>query len=299
MAYPNRNLEAALSQFAAQLGTTRHQEAQLRTAIIADSDKLALFNQQATGEQLKRLALEATDSRPDLTGARANVTDVIAVPVVGFQPWGAALLLCSAIFRRIASLLLAAVIVIPAGCATSSETLEPAKEVAAMTASDTSSATESPSLSADEIGKRFLKLIEGLESREDLSFARIQDVVGVKLLPALRGEFYGVEGDLGGGWKYALNFYPEARSHIGVQLHFINATKRFGDMTPVCNLNFDRYHNALENMDYRDVPIYGEIGQLESRRYYKGGIMLLIIPQNAGESEADRVCVKSVHAELS
>ena len=209
------------------------------------------------------------------------------------------LLLRNAPFRRVASLLLATATVIPAGCATSSETLEPAKEVAAMTMSDTSSAAESPSLSADEIGRRFLKLIEGLESRQDLSVARIQDVVGIKLLPAVRGEFYGAEGDLGGGWTYALNFYPEARSRIGVQLHFIDATKRLGDVPPVCNLNFDHYHNALKRMGYRDVPIYGEIGQLESWRYYKGGIVLLIIPQNAGESEADRVCVKSVHAELS
>ena len=168
-----------------------------------------------------------------------------------------------------------------------------------MSTSDTSSKTGSPSLSADEIGERFLKLIEGLESREDLSFARIQDVVGIKLSPALRGEFYGAEGDLGGGWTYALNFYPAAQSPIGVQLHFTNATKQFSDMTPVCNLDFDHYHNALKKMGYRDVPIYGEIGQLESWRYYKGGIVLLIIPHNAGESEADRVCVKSVHAELS
>lgn len=38
-----------------------------------------------------------------------------------------------------------------------------------------------PVLSAEEIGKRFLKLLEGLESREDLSPERIRDVMGITL----------------------------------------------------------------------------------------------------------------------
>lgn len=34
-------------------------------------------------------------------------------------------------------------------------------------------------LSAEEIGNRFLKLIEGLESRDDLSPERIREVMGI------------------------------------------------------------------------------------------------------------------------
>lgn len=185
-------------------------------------------------------------------------------------------------------------------CATTSKPIPPTKEVSAMATSQSASATSNPNLTAEEIGKRFLKLIEGLKSREDLSLARVQDITGLKLAPAVRGEFYGAEGDLGREWKYALNFYPESRSSaIGVQLHFMKSNERFGDMTQVCSLDFDHYHSALKAMGYRDVPIYGEIGQLESWRYYKDGIMLLIIPQNVVAGEAGRVCVKSIHAELS
>ena len=44
MAKPNPQLEAALARFAAQPGTTPDQEAQLRAAVVADADRLALLN---------------------------------------------------------------------------------------------------------------------------------------------------------------------------------------------------------------------------------------------------------------
>lgn len=171
-----------------------------------------------------------------------------------------------------------------------------------MTTSESTPTGDSPKLTAEEIGKRFLKLIEGLESREDLSLRQVQDVTGLKLAPAAHGGFYGAEGDLGDGWKYVLNFYPESRSNAtGVQLHFVQQDERFGDMTPVCSLDFDRYHRALKAMGFVDNPTYGEIGQLEDWRYtkFKGSdgsvdFEISIIPHNVVSGEAGRLCVKSI-----
>ena len=50
-----------------------------------------------------------------------------------------------------------------------------------MTTPEPAPADGNPMLGAEEIGKRFLKLIEGLESREDLSPERIRDVMGITL----------------------------------------------------------------------------------------------------------------------
>ncbi len=41
--------------------------------------------------------------------------------------------------------------------------------------------TQNPKLSAEEIGQRFLKLIEGLGSRDDLSLELVREVTGVVL----------------------------------------------------------------------------------------------------------------------
>lgn len=90
MAKPNPQLEAALARFAAQPGTTPDQEAQLRAGIIADTDKLALFNQQAATGQLKDFALETPGGTPNLTGTYDKAAGVITVPAASFQSSGTA-----------------------------------------------------------------------------------------------------------------------------------------------------------------------------------------------------------------
>lgn len=90
MAMPNPQLEAALARFAAQPGTTPDQEAQLRAGIIADTDKLALFNQQAATGQLKGFALETSGGTPNLTGTYDKAAAVITVPAASFQSSGTA-----------------------------------------------------------------------------------------------------------------------------------------------------------------------------------------------------------------
>ena len=55
-----------------------------------------------------------------------------------------------------------------------------------MTTPESASTADNPRLSAQEIGKRFLKLLEGLTSREDLSLERIEEVTGIAL-PYVQG----------------------------------------------------------------------------------------------------------------
>jgi hypothetical protein len=88
MTNPNPQLEAALAQFAAQPGTTSDQEAQLRAAVVADADKLALLNQQAAAGQLKGFALEAPGGMPNLAGTYDRATGVVTVPSASFQAGG-------------------------------------------------------------------------------------------------------------------------------------------------------------------------------------------------------------------
>lgn len=90
MATPNPQLEAALAQFAAQPDTTPDRDAQLRAAIIADADKLVLFNQQAAAGQIKGFALETPGGTPNLTGIYDKAAGIVTVPAASFQPSGTA-----------------------------------------------------------------------------------------------------------------------------------------------------------------------------------------------------------------
>lgn len=165
-----------------------------------------------------------------------------------------------------------------------------------MTAPGSHAATDNPTLTAEEIGRRFLALIGGLESRDQLSLDMIREVMGIAIPHEPDAPRAGVgSGDLGGGWHYVLNFVPESPSNAkGVALSFVNQRDRSADMAPICGLDFDAYHNALLAMGYGDTAIVGEIGELRSWRYHKGDITLSIIPQNVSPGKAGRLCVESI-----
>jgi hypothetical protein len=214
----------------------------------------------------------------------------------------------SALFRRIA-LLIPLTAVTFTGCAhsTSAPDSIPAKEAAAMTAPESTSTTDNPTLSAEEIGKMFLKLIESLGSREDLSLERVKETTGLSLLQASGKSYYGYGQKLTEGWFYAFWFYPEEHGgKRGIRLDFEYEGNSSSSMKAVCALDFDHYHDALKAMGFVDNPTYGEIGQLEYWRYTKfkksdgaADMTITIIPQNVVAGEAGRLCVKSIHAELN
>lgn len=164
-----------------------------------------------------------------------------------------------------------------------------------MTTPESTATADNPQLSAEEIGKRFLKLIEGLKTPEDLSLERVEEAIGLSLLQVNGKKYYGHGQKLQEGWFYAFWFYPEERGNKrGIRLDFEHEGDRFSNMAAVCVLDFDYYHNALKAMGFRDTPVHGEIGQLEGWRYYRDGIALSIIPQNVTSGEAGRLCVKSI-----
>lgn len=175
------------------------------------------------------------------------------------------------------------------------------KEFAAMTTPG------ADNLNAEEIGKRFLKLIEGLGSREDLNLERVEEATGLSLQNVNGKRDYVYHQKLTEGWLYEFLFYPEKHGgERGVRLEFHHPEDRFSNMAAVCALDFDHYDNALKAMGFLANPRYGEIGELLSWEYTKFkksdgsvGISILIIPQNIVAGEAGRLCVKLIHAELN
>ncbi|MCC4589406.1 hypothetical protein LL962_20290 [Xanthomonas sp. NCPPB 1067] len=189
------------------------------------------------------------------------------------------------------------------GCAhTAAQSLAPpTKDTTAMKKTEAHAASRL-TISADEIGKRFLKLISGLESRQDISPARIQEIMGfpVSVSPGALGAVVWSE-DLGGGWRYSFDYIPESPSLLaGVGLSFEHQTDQFSDMKEVCHLDFNDYDKTLKNMGFIASPTYGPIGQLENWRYTKfaknnsgGDIVISVIPQSVAAG-SEGVCVKSI-----
>lgn len=164
-----------------------------------------------------------------------------------------------------------------------------------MTTKESNPKTNHQTLTAEDIGRRFLKVIEALKARDDLNLALVQAATELHLVLSSDGRLYGYEQDIADGWRAVLNFrLATASTKAGVDLHYLNDSRQFSDMSPVCAFNFDHFHNALKAMGFRDVPIYGEIGELRSWRYYKDEITLSLIPQDVELGEGGRLCVKSI-----
>lgn len=157
-------------------------------------------------------------------------------------------------------------------------------------------ASSPPDLSAEEIGRRFLKLVGSIESRSDLNLDLIEEIIGVRLtlIPGKLSTGFSSR-DLGGGWRYGFEYIPESVSlKPGVGLDFENQHDEWSDMTPVCALDFEHYHAALKTSGFRDAPIHGEIGELLAWRYYRNDVTISVIPQNVIAQESGRLCVRRI-----
>lgn len=172
-----------------------------------------------------------------------------------------------------------------------------------MTAPGSDTPADTPKLTAEEIGRRFLALLAGVESRDQLSLDRIREVMGIPitLKPEAPRAGYASD-DLGGGWRYVVNFIPRSASTLnGIGLFFVNEVDDLADMSSVCGLDFDAYHDALTGMGFEAEPHHGEIGQLRSWRYTKfkpsdGTVDMTIslVPQNLVAGRGGRLCVRSI-----
>lgn len=167
-----------------------------------------------------------------------------------------------------------------AACARTPHTM-PVKETV-MTTSDAEPAIN-PTLTAEEVGKRYLTLLESIASREDLTVDHVQGAMGLTLKDSPNGRF--LTQSLGGGWVYVITLRPETPpgNSISLDLEFIDQSDRFADMSAICGLSFEDYHKALKAMGYRDVFQYdqidGQVGRLISVDYQKDGFFVSIQPE--------------------
>src|SRR3546814_5750286 len=96
--------------------------------------------------------------------------------------------------------------------------------------------TDSPTLTAEEIGRRFLKLIEGLEARSDLSLDRIKNDTGIALgrfpVPSENLTYYAYSQPLDDGWFFSINYNPASPGlKEGAELIFSNVRNRSEEHT--------------------------------------------------------------------
>lgn len=152
-----------------------------------------------------------------------------------------------------------------------------------------------PHLSVEEVGKRFLRLLDSIQTRDDITKERVEEVMGLKLSPSFDGKFYGVEQNISDGWIWAVNYFPEGIvKKRRVSLDFINRNNRLATMSAVCAMNFESYDKLLTGRGFVSSVNVGEIGEIVNYYYSRGEILLSLAPQNKIPGQESELCVRSI-----
>ncbi|MFD1299551.1 hypothetical protein ACFQ4Q_23270 [Lysobacter gummosus] len=169
-----------------------------------------------------------------------------------------------------------------------------------------STLAEHPELTPEEIGRRFLALIDSLKSFDELSGGRVQEVMRLPLTRVSEKD----EGFLtmtlpGSAWRYSFSYgvNPKYRLLTNAVYEFHNENEQTGDraledMGPVCRLDFNAYEAALKGMSFtNEHASYGELGQLLALQYVRNDMRVQIIPRreaNTPDTKLNHACVSSI-----
>ena len=169
-----------------------------------------------------------------------------------------------------------------------------------------STLAEHPELTPEEVGRRFLKLIDSLKSFDELSTDRVRQVMRLPMV-------YASEEDGGFlamtlpkfAWNYIFSYSvdPKYRRYTNAKFEFRHEKERVDvrlleDMSPVCSMDFNAYEAALTNAGFKNEHAsYGELGQLLTLQYVRNDVRVQIMPRreaNAPDSKLNRACVESI-----
>ena len=171
-----------------------------------------------------------------------------------------------------------------------------------MTSPDTfkpSLASDYPDITPEEMGRRFLKLVDGLKTVDALTPEYVATQTGLPLKYAPAGKVYSFTlHEPKSGWYYGLDYYQSpAAGWKTASVQFNNPTNPGADMAPVCGLDFDGYAAALKGMGFAMTPTYDMHGNVVEYRFYRGELDVSVgYREQARSTQAEQThfCVESI-----
>lgn len=160
-------------------------------------------------------------------------------------------------------------------------------------------ASDYPEITSEEMGRRFLKLVDGLKTIDDLTLERIieQTKLPMKYVPLGKVQSFTIH-EPKSGWYYGVDFYQDPGSgRKTARLVFGNPADKEADMGPVCGMNFAAYASALQGMGFTMVDTRDELGRVEDYRFYRPKISVMVAHRYQARSPEEKLtlfCVESI-----
>ena len=151
-----------------------------------------------------------------------------------------------------------------------------------------------PAPTAEEVGKRFLKLIGSVESTEDITVEHVEGIMELTLDSDPIYPTYSHE--LGNGWSYSVRYAIEVPGNTwGVELTFNNEVEPFPQFFPFCSPSYDDYHRELMRMGFRYRRGGNEVFP-GTNAYDKDRFYVQIVPEirQPPDGKAYPACVRKI-----
>ena len=155
--------------------------------------------------------------------------------------------------------------------------------------------TEAP-ITAEDIGRRVLKLIDSLRSAEDLAPERIEQATGIKVeFNDEDRNIYGFGGRLTDAWSYSLVSTPDklGEKPSSLRFSFDDSTRDQADPTPICTLRFEDYSQAMTAAGFAASPMRTYPGS-DAWYFRRGDIGVMAYTQGKTEPQVGPVCLSKL-----
>ena len=153
-----------------------------------------------------------------------------------------------------------------------------------------------PPITAEDIGRRVLKLIDSLHSAQDLAPEHIEQATGMRV--EHNGDdpnIYGFGGKLTEAWSYSLVSTPDklGEKPTSLRFSFDDTSRKQADPTPICKLKFDDYSKALTESGFTIKPMQGYQG-IEGWYFVRDNIGVMAYTHGKADPAAGPACLSSL-----
>ncbi|MGH8081707.1 MAG: hypothetical protein ACREP7_14120 [Lysobacter sp.] len=156
--------------------------------------------------------------------------------------------------------------------------------------------TATQSLTADDVGRRVLKLIDSIQGAKDIAPAHIEQTTGIKVdIWSEDQSKYGFNGKLSDVWYYGLRSMPADKpgdKPSSLLFSFSDNDDDKSDPSAVC-LKFKDYSQALTAAGFAGKPVQGYRG-VDSWYFTRGNVAVTAYVFGKGDPDAPGACLSQL-----
>jgi hypothetical protein len=185
------------------------------------------------------------------------------------------------------------------GCAVSGCAATPSYQTPSTGSQEFPMTATVPPITAEDIGRRLLKLIDSLHSARDLAPEHIEQATGLRVeLNDDDPNIYGFGGKLTEQWSYSLVSTPDKLGEKPNSLRFSfddTSREQAGqtDRAPICAPDFEGYSKALTAAGFAATPMQAYPGS-DAWYFKRGDIGVMAYTQGKSDPQVGPVCLSKL-----